>query len=260
MIRVLIHGAAGHMGQILTRSALNDPEVEIAGLVDAGAQRNEAVAGAAGGTSTDPDHSILSSLEEFTGEADVVIDFSHHAATEALTRYCVDRNLPLVLCTTGQTEEEEAAIQAAAQKVPIFRSGNMSVGIAILTKLVAEAAAKMAGDIEILEVHHRRKLDAPSGTALMLAEAARRARPQSTIKCGRSGHEKREANEIGIQSIRMGNIPGTHEVMIGTDTQTITLKHEAHDRGIFADGALDAAKFLAGKPAGLYNMDDLLGQ
>jgi 4-hydroxy-tetrahydrodipicolinate reductase len=137
----------------------------------------------------------------------------------------------------------------------------MSVGVALVAKLVNEVAEKFSGsEIEIVEAHHNRKVDAPSGTAIMLADAAKKARPDSVYVQGRAGHAKRENREIGINSIRMGNIVGMHEVMFGTNTQTITIKHEAHDRALFADGAIDAAKFLAGKEAGMYNMNDLLGE
>lgn len=192
--------------------------------------------------------------------ADIVIDFSHHSATPDLLDFCVKNGLPLVLCTTGQTDEELAMIDEAAKEIPVFRSGNMSVGVALTARIAREIAAKFGGcEVEILEAHHDRKADAPSGTAKMLAEAVIESRPELKINCGRSGDCKREADEIGINSIRLGNIVGMHEVMFGTSNQTITIKHEAHDRALFADGALDAAEFLIGKPAGKYNMDDLLG-
>ena len=135
----------------------------------------------------------------------------------------------------------------------------MSVGVAITAKAVREIAAKFGGcEVEIVEMHHNRKVDAPSGTALMLADAVMEARPELHVNSGRSGMAKREPDEIGISAVRMGNIVGTHEVMFGTANQTITITHQAHDRALFADGAIDAARFLAGKPAGLYDMDDLL--
>jgi 4-hydroxy-tetrahydrodipicolinate reductase len=190
---------------------------------------------------------------------DCIIDFSHHSVTEDLMAYCVKRGLPAVVCTTGQTEEEMACIRKAAESIPVFKSGNMSVGVAITAKVVKEIAAKFgACDIEIVETHHNRKVDAPSGTALMLADAVREARPELHYNLGRSGDCKREPDEIGINSVRMGNIVGIHEVMFGTNTQTITVTHQAHDRALFADGAVAAARLLEGKPAGMYNMDDLL--
>ena len=148
----------------------------------------------------------------------------------------------------------------AAEVVPVFFSSNMSLGVAVLSALTKKAAAVLGDtyDIEIVEMHHNRKVDAPSGTALMLADAVMEARPELHVNSGRSGMAKREPDEIGISAVRMGNIVGTHEVMFGTANQTITITHQAHDRALFADGAIDAARFLAGKPAGLYDMDDLL--
>ena len=174
--------------------------------------------------------------------------------------YCVARNLPLVAATTGYTEAEFQAIVQGAQKVPVFQSYNMSIGVALLARLVGQAAAIFGGcDVEIVEAHHNRKADAPSGTALLLADAVKAHRPDAEYVFGRHGQHKRQPNEIGIHSLRMGNVVGEHEVIFSTDSQTITLKHQAHDRALFAEGALTAAGFLVGKPAGLYHMDDLLG-
>ncbi len=241
-IGIIVYGANGRMGRLVTAAAEREPDFTLSARVDRSG---------VGGT--------LPSIRDFTGQADIVIDFSNHEATESLLSDCVALKLPVVLCTTGQTPEETDMIIEASEKIPIFKSANMSVGVAILTRLVEETAAKLKGsDIEILEIHHNRKADAPSGTALMLAEAAKKARPGAEIVTGRSGRHKREPDEIGVSALRMGNIVGTHEVFFGTDTQMITIRHEALDRGLFADGALDAAKFLIGKPAGLYGMDDLL--
>ncbi len=167
----------------------------------------------------------------------------------------------MVIATTGHTEQELNLIHKASASVPVFFSANMSVGIALLVKLAKITAAAMPGaEIEIIEKHHDRKLDAPSGTAVMLANELKTVRPNSRIVAGRSGHGKREREDIGIHAIRMGNIVGEHEVIFGTDNQTITLKHEAHDRALFADGAATAAAFLVGKPAGLYDMHSLLAE
>ncbi len=240
-LRIIVNGAAGAMGQILLRKIASSGDLTLAAAVD--------VAGLPG---------MYKDLYEVTEDADVLIDFSYHAATPHLLKTAVERGLPSIICTTGHTEEERQAILDASSSIPVFFSANMSLGVALLNKLVREAAAKFAGDAEIVETHHKRKLDAPSGTALALAKTIQGARPGSEIVCGRSGQKKRDAREIGIQSVRMGNIAGIHEVFFGTDTETLTLKHEAHDRGVFADGALEAARFLFGKPAGLYGMDDLL--
>jgi len=256
-IRVIVNGAAGAMGKILCGKIDASECFTLAGAIDIRALESAAAAGVRTAGSPCP---LLPSLADYAGDADVLIDFSNHAGTEALLSEAVKRNLPVIICTTGHTEEERQAIISASEKIPVFFSANMSVGVALLTKLVREVSAKFSGDAEIVETHHRRKLDAPSGTALTLAKAVQEARPGSEIVCGRAGQHKRTSSEIGVQSVRMGNIAGIHEVFFGTDTETITLKHEAHDRGVFADGALDAARFLVGKPAGLYNMNDLLGE
>lgn len=241
--RVIVSGAAGHMGRIVVDNVNNEQDMILAGCVDPYAD------------------GMADSVKDITEEADVVIDFSSHEGTSELLDACVEKNLPVVLCTTGQTEEEMQLIKEASEKIAIFRSANMSVGVALTAKIVQEVAAAFSGsEIEIVEAHHNRKMDAPSGTALMLADAAKKARSGAKYVQGRSGHGKREKDDIGINSIRMGNIVGMHEVMFGTNTQTITIKHEAHDRALFADGAIDAARFLAGKEPGMYDMDDLLAE
>ena len=165
------------------------------------------------------------------------------------------------MCTTGHTCEEIEMIREASKFIPVFHSGNMSVGVAVLVRLAADAAAAFPdADIEIVETHHNRKLDAPSGTALMIADGIKNVRPDAYNNCGRSGNGKREPKEIGISAVRRGNIVGIHEVLISTDTQTLTLKHEAHSRSLFAEGAVAAADFLVNMPAGLYNMEDMLAK
>lgn len=194
-----------------------------------------------------------------TSGVDCIIDFSHHSATPALLDFAVENRLPLVLCTTGHTEEESQLIYKAANIIPLFYSGNMSLGIALLIELAKNTAAAFPeAEIEIIEKHHKRKLDAPSGTALMLANAIREVRPEAYPNSGRSGQGKRTPEEIGIHSIRMGNIVGEHEVIIGTASQTITLKHEAHNRALFAEGAIAAAGYIIGKMPGLYDMKSML--
>ena len=192
--------------------------------------------------------------------ADCIIDFSNHACTEELCELAIKLGLPVVVATTGHTDDELAAIHNAAKKIPVFHSANMSLGVALLCKLAKEVAAAMPdAEIEIIEKHHDRKLDAPSGTAMMLYREIAKVRTDATPNLGRSGVAKRTPNEIGIHAIRMGNIVGEHEVIIGTNTQSITLKHEAYDRALFAEGAIVAAQFLCGQRAGLYDMHDLLG-
>ena len=241
-MKILINGAAGHMGRVLC------------GCIESGASGAEL----AGAVDFNPAEGMYAALDDFTGTADCIIDFSHHAATRALTDYAVRRGLPVVIATTGQTPEETELIAAAAQKIPVFHTGNLSLGIAVLTKLVKTAAALFPdADIEIVEAHHNHKIDVPSGTALMLAEAVKKARPQATFNIGRHENGKRTKEEVGIHSLRMGNTVGIHEVIINTGTQVLTLRHEAQDRALFAEGALSAAAFLIGKAPGLYGMDDL---
>ena len=193
--------------------------------------------------------------------ADVVIDFSHHTAAPEVIRYAKGIGAAAVIGTTGHTPEEKALIQQAAKDIPVFYSGNMSLGIAVLCRLAREAAGYFPdADIEIVEVHHNRKVDAPSGTAHMLFEAIHQVRPNAVEHCGRSGEGKRTRDEIGVSSLRLGSVVGIHEVMIHTGTQCLTLKHEAVTRAMLADGAVDAARFMVGKPRGMYNMESLLGK
>ena len=196
-----------------------------------------------------------------TEKIDCIIDFSHHSATEALLNFAKTNNIPAVIATTGHTDEEKETILAASKEIPVFHSANMSLGIALLVELAKTTAKAFPdADIEIIEKHHNRKLDAPSGTALLLANAIQEVRKSARFIFGRSGQAKREADEIGIHAIRMGNIIGEHEVIVGTDTQTITLKHEAHSRALFAEGALAAADYLCGKGAGLYDMERMISE
>lgn len=191
--------------------------------------------------------------------ADTVIDFSHHTAVADVLAYAEAMGCAAVIGTTGHTPEEKARIHTAAERLPVFYSGNMSLGIAVLCRLAKEAARYFPNaDIEILEVHHNRKVDAPSGTAHMLFEAIHQARPNATEHCGRAGEGKRDPNEIGVASLRLGNVVGIHEVHISTGTQTLVLKHEAVTRAMLADGAVAAARFMAGKAKGLYTMENIL--
>lgn len=244
-MRILINGIGGHMGR------------QVEQLVQAG-YRGAEFAGGADPFVTDR-ADCVKNLADSTAEADCIVDFSHHSCTADLLAYATQRNLPVVLATTGQTEEEKQMIRDAAARIPVFYAANYSLGIALLAEMAKKVAAAMPeAEIEIIEKHHDRKLDAPSGTALALAEAIREVRPESTNVCGRNGQGKRTPGEIGIHAIRMGNIVGEHEIMIGTPNQTITLKHEAHDRALFAEGALAAAEFLVKQPAGFYDMKSLV--
>lgn len=192
-------------------------------------------------------------------KGDMLIDFSHHTAIGDVLDYAKKHNCAVVVGTTGHTAEEKELIYQASKTLPVFYSGNMSLGIAVLCRLAKQAAAAFPdADIEIVEVHHNRKVDAPSGTAHMLFNAIRQARPQAVEACGRAGEGKRKKEEIGIASLRMGNVVGIHEVHICTPSQTLTLRHEAGSRKMLAEGAVDAATFMEGKNPGLYTMDELL--
>lgn len=198
-------------------------------------------------------------LDDVSEAADVLIDFSHHSCTSLICKWATKSCVPLVIATTGQTPDELLEIDRLSKLLPVFKSANMSVGVGITCKLVEEAARKFSGsDIEIVEAHHNKKLDAPSGTALMFAESAKKGTGSGNFVCGRKGMCERKRGDIGISSVRMGNIIGEHSVFIDNGFEQIEIKHTAHDRMLFAQGAVQAAKFLQGKTPGLYAMEDLL--
>lgn len=241
-MKIIINGAGGHMGREVCRLATEGMrDSSLAAMVDK--------MGGAG---------MLSSVNDFSGDADVIIDFSHHTAAIEVAEYAKKRGIALVMATTGHTDEELAAIKDAANYVPVFMSANMSLGVALLAELAKKTAEVFPdADIEIIEKHHNRKLDAPSGTALMIARAIEKVREGCKFVYGRCGQQKREKGEIGIHAIRGGNIVGEHEVIVCTETQIITLKHEAQSRSLFAEGAMAAAAFIYGKSAGFYDMNDI---
>ncbi len=190
---------------------------------------------------------------------DCIIDFSHHSSTRELLEFAVSNKIPLVLATTGQTEDEKSEIYEAAKKIPLFFASNYSLGITLLTETAKKIVSTMPdADVEIIEYHHNRKADAPSGTALSIFEALKEVRSDAEANTDRCNSGKRHKNEIGISSVRMGNICGIHEILISTRYQTITLKHEAHTRAVFAEGALVAAEFIVSKNPGLYTIKNLL--
>ena len=214
----------------------------------------------AGRISIDGENGVAKTAAELGNvQADMVIDFSHHSAVADVLDYAKEHNCAAVIGTTGHTPGEKAMIYAAAEQIPVFYSGNMSLGIAVLCRLAKQAAAYFPdADIEIVEIHHTRKVDAPSGTAHMLFNAIKEVRPEAAEHCGRAGEGKRTKEEIGISSLRMGNVVGVHEVHICTPTQSLTLRHDAITRGMLADGAVDAARFMEGKSVGFYNMESIL--
>ena len=190
---------------------------------------------------------------------DCIVDFSHHTAVGDLVDFAVSHAIPTVIATTGHTDAEHALIRSAARHIPIFLSANMALGVALLVELARWCALALPdAEIEIIEKHHSRKADAPSGTALMIADAIRDVRADAYIINGRSGIAPRTPAEIGIHAVRMGSLVGEHEVMIATQNQTITLKHEAHSRTLFAEGAIAAAEFITTCESGLYDMKSLV--
>ena len=242
-MNIILNGANGRMGRIVDEAVAQGGEHAVAARVDWSYAAGDG----------------FSELAQYEGPADVVIDFSNHAATAPVTEYCVERGLPVVIATTGQTEEELALIRAAAERIPVFLSANMSLGVALLADLARRAAAAFPkADIEIIERHHNQKLDVPSGTALLLARRIKEARPEAEFLVGRHENGKRTANEIGIHSLRYGGEVGTHEIIIATGSETITLKHEAENRALFAQGALAAAAFIVGKAPGFYDMRSII--
>lgn len=202
----------------------------------------------------------VSSVDELDCKADALIDFSHHSAAKKLCEYAVKTNTPVIFCTTGYTDEELEIIKEASRKVAVFRSGNMSLGINLLIELSKKAAEILEGfDIEIIEQHHNQKLDAPSGTALMIADGIKSVREDSEYVYDRTQvRQKRACNEIGIHAVRGGSIVGEHEVLFAGRNENITLRHSAMSREVFADGALKAAEYIKGKSAGMYNMSNVL--
>ena len=253
MTRVLIHGCGGAMGQMVARLAAGEEDIQVVAGVDS--RETEGLA-----------FPFYKSVAEVKEEADVVIDFSVSEATDALLDACVAKKLPLVLCTTGLSDAQTAHMKEASGQVAVLKSANMSLGVNLLLKVIKDITPTLrsAGfDIEIVEQHHRRKVDAPSGTALALADAAKEAvtDAQMAYTYDRSGRRSpRDNNEIGISAVRGGTIVGEHDVIFAGEDEVITLKHSAHSRAVFAKGALAAAKFLAGKPAGFYGMHDVIGE
>ena len=242
MITILLHGANGVMGREIRRLL----EARFAGC-------------AAGPMISRSGNGVFTSFSEILESADVMLDFTFHTATEEALRFALEYRLPIVIGTTGHTEQERRCIEKASEQIPVFFSGNMSLGIATLCGLVREAARLFPeADIEIVEIHHNRKADAPSGTALLLADAIKNERPEAELVCGRTGFAPRRRGTLGISSIRLGSVTGIHEVLISTGAETLSLKHEAHSRRLFAEGALRAAAFLHGRLPGLYGMKDLL--
>ncbi|MBE5867211.1 MAG: 4-hydroxy-tetrahydrodipicolinate reductase [Lachnospiraceae bacterium] len=251
MIKVIMHGCNGRMGQV------------ISGLIAADADM-EMVAGVDGRDDGHNSYPVFSEIEKCDVEADCIIDFSAAPAVDKLLDYCVDKNMPCVLCTTGLSEEQLAKVAEVSKKVAILKSANMSLGINLLIKMLKEATGVLAPagyDIEIVEKHHNQKLDAPSGTALALADSinAELNNEYEYVYDRSTRREKRPVKEIGISAVRGGTIVGDHDVIFAGMDEVITFSHTAYSRAVFGKGAVQAAKFLAGKPAGMYDMSDVIG-
>lgn len=250
MTDIIIHGINGHMGRIVLDCANKDSEINVVAGVDPFGEYEYPFP-------------VFSSMEECNVRADVVVDFSNAAAIDEMLKTCENRALPVVLCTTGLSDEQLSHIKKAVKKTAVLRSANMSLGVNALIdvlKKFSKVFTDSGFDVEIVEAHHNRKLDAPSGTALALADAVKEGSGKNyTYTYDRSDRRaKRDENEIGISSIRGGNIAGIHDVIFAGDEEVITLKHEALSRAVFAKGALEAAKFLKDQEPGLYDMADVI--
>ncbi len=250
MVRVIMHGCNGRMGQMITKIAEDEKNIQIVAGVDKfGGKKN--------------DYPVFEDIKDCDIQADVVIDFTNSEAVDGLLTYCKEKKLPIVLCTTGMSEKQLKDIDEASKVIPILRSGNMSLGINTLIKVLKEispALAKAGFDIEIVEKHHRHKLDSPSGTAILLADSINDSLQDKYdyVYDRTERREERPVNEIGISAVRGGSIVGDHDVIFAGLDEVITLSHRAYSRSVFAKGAITAALFLADKKSGMYSMADCL--
>lgn len=252
MVKIIMHGCNGRMGQVIAGLTAADPDIEIVAGVDVSDHIQNSFP-------------VFKSILQCDIEADAIIDFASSKATDDLLDYCVNRKIPCVLCTTGLNEEQLKHVEEASKQVAVLKSANMSMGINILMKLLKEAAAVLAPagfDIEIVEKHHNQKLDAPSGTALALADSINDEmnHEYEYVYDRSSRREKRPAKEIGISAVRGGTIVGDHDVIFAGTDEVITFSHTAYSRAVFAKGAIQAAKFIAGKAPGHYEMSDVIEQ
>ncbi len=249
MTRIILSGCNGHMGRVISSCAAARENCKIVAGVDLCTDQNF-------------DYPVYANIFEYTGGADVIIDFSHPSALENLLKYAVTMNMPAVIATTGLTPEQVESLKQAAEKVPVFFSANMSLGVNLMAELCKKAAAVLGSDfdIEIIEKHHNQKIDAPSGTALMLADEIASVTPyQAYYEYDRHARrKKRDKNEIGIHAVRGGTIVGEHEVIFAGRDEIVTISHSARSKEIFAVGCLNAGIFLADCEPGLYNMGHLI--
>ena len=251
MVKIIMHGCNGHMGQVISGIVEKDPDAEIVAGIDIADQGKNS-------------YPVFTDIDACQVEADAIIDFSSAKATDKLLEYSAARQIPVVLCSTGLSQEQLAKVEETSRKVAVLKSANMSLGINTLLKLVQDAARVLAAagfDMEIVEKHHRLKVDAPSGTALALADSLNEAMDNKYhyVYDRSQKREKRDDKEIGISAVRGGTIVGEHEIIFAGQDEVIEFKHTAYSKAIFGKGAVEAAKFLAGKPAGRYDMSDVIG-
>ena len=250
MVKILMHGCNGKMGRMITEIVKNEEDAVIAAGVDKF-------------TGIPNDHPVFEEITQCDVDVDVVIDFSNAGAVDELLDYCVKKSLPVVLCTTGLSDEQLKKVDECSEKIAVLKSANMSMGINLLLKLLKDAAKVLAPagyDIELVEKHHNQKLDAPSGTALALADSINEAmgNEYEYVYDRSQVRKKRDTKEIGISAVRAGTIVGEHEVIFAGTDEVIEFKHTAYSRSVFAKGAVEAGKFLAGQPAGMYDMGDVI--
>ena len=250
MVKILMHGCNGKMGRMITEIVKNEEDTVIAAGVDKF-------------TGIPNDYPVFEKIAQCDVDVDVVIDFSNAGAVDELLDYCVKKSLPVVLCTTGLSDEQLKKVDECSEKIAVLKSANMSMGINLLLKLLKDAAKVLAPagyDIELVEKHHNQKLDAPSGTALALADSINEVmgNEYEYVYDRSQVRKKRDAKEIGISAVRAGTIVGEHEVIFAGTDEVIEFKHTAYSRSVFAKGAVEAGKFLAGQPAGMYDMGDVI--
>jgi 4-hydroxy-tetrahydrodipicolinate reductase len=250
MVKMIMHGCNGRMGHVIVDLCKEDQDIQVVAGVDAYGESSY-------------DFPVFKSLSECNVDADVIVDFSNASAVDGLLDYCVAKAIPVVLCSTGLSAEQLDKVQEASAKVAVLKSANMSVGVNALIKVLKEVSPLFAAagfDIEIVEKHHNQKLDAPSGTAIALADSINESlnNEYEYVNDRSTRREKRPVKEIGISAVRGGTIVGDHDVIFAGHDEVVTLSHRAYSRAIFGKGAIQAAKFLAGKSSGMYDMSDVL--
>ena len=250
MVKMIMHGCNGRMGHVIVDLCKEDQDIQVVAGVDAFGESSY-------------DFPVFKSLSECNVDADVIVDFSNASAVDGLLDFCTAKGVPVVLCSTGLSAEQLDKVKEASAKVAVLKSANMSVGVNALIKVLKEVSPLFAAagfDIEIVEKHHNQKLDAPSGTAIALADSINESlnNEYEYVYDRSTRREKRPVKEIGISAVRGGTIVGDHDVIFAGHDEVVTLSHRAYSRAIFGKGAIQAAKFLAGKSAGMYDMSDVL--